>query len=159
MKRILNVRRLADLARAQLIASIPSINPVGSGSGIASGFGWRTDPWPEYHQGVDLEADYGTTVRSAAAGTVVGAGWDGGFGNKVDVDHGNGYHTYYAHLSHIDVGIGQRVTKGEPIAEVGATGEATGPHLHYQIMHNGQPIDPIPFLTGVPPQVIASLTT
>ncbi len=98
--RVLNVRRLASIARERLIASIPSINPVGGA--IAAGFGWRTNPWPEFHKGVDLEANYGDVVRAAAAGTVVSAGWDpGGFGIKVDIDHGNGYHTWYAHLSRV----------------------------------------------------------
>ncbi len=153
--RVLNVRRLASMARERMIASIPSINPVGGA--IAASFGWRTNPWPEYHKGVDLEANYGDMVRAAAAGTVASAGWDGGFGNKVDIDHGNGYHTWYAHLSRIAVTAGQRVTKGAPIAFVGSTGESTGPHLHYQVMYAGNPIDPAPFLNGVPEKVLATL--
>jgi murein DD-endopeptidase MepM/ murein hydrolase activator NlpD len=153
--RVLNLRRLASMARERMIASIPSINPVGGG--IAAAFGWRTNPWPEFHKGVDLEANYGDMVRAAAAGTVVSAGWDGGFGNKVDIDHGNGYHTWYAHLSRIAVSAGQRVTKGAPIAFVGSTGESTGPHLHYQVMYAGNPIDPQPFLHGVPEHVLATL--
>jgi murein DD-endopeptidase MepM/ murein hydrolase activator NlpD len=153
--RVLNLRRLASLARERMIAAIPSLNPVGGG--IAAAFGWRTNPWPEFHKGVDLEANYGDTVRAAAAGTVASAGWDGGFGNKVDIDHGNGYHTWYAHLSRIAVRPGQRVTKGAPIANVGSTGESTGPHLHYQVMYEGNPIDPAPFLTGVPEKVLATL--
>jgi murein DD-endopeptidase MepM/ murein hydrolase activator NlpD len=154
--RILNVRRLADLARAETIALIPSVNPV-PGSSIASTFGWRVDPWPSFHKGLDLDADYGTVVHAAAAGTVVSAAYDGGFGLKVDIDHGNGYHTWYAHLSSADVHPGEHVVKTEAIARVGATGDATGPHLHYQIMRDGNPIDPAPYLTGVPPQVLASL--
>jgi murein DD-endopeptidase MepM/ murein hydrolase activator NlpD len=130
-----------------MLAAIPSLVPAGSG-GIASGFGWRSSPWPEFHKGVDLEADYGETVRASANGTVAFAGWDGGFGNKVDIDHGNGLHTWYAHLSRITVHEGQTVRKGEPIAKVGSTGEATGPHLHYQVMRDGNPIDPRPFLDG-----------
>ena len=86
------------------------------------------------------------------------AGWDpGGFGIKVDIDHGNGYHTWYAHLSRVTVAAGQHVTKGEPIALIGSTGESTGPHLHYQVMYQGQAIDPLPFLNGVPPKVLATL--
>jgi murein DD-endopeptidase MepM/ murein hydrolase activator NlpD len=89
---------------------------------------------------------------------VVAAGWDdGGYGNKVDIDHGNGYHTWYAHLSRIDVRAGERVYKGESIAAVGSTGFSTGPHLHYQVMRNGTPVDPSPFLHGVPSNVLASL--
>ncbi len=154
--RVLNLRRMASIARERMIAAIPSINPV-NGS-IAAGFGYRTDPWPEFHKGVDLAADYGARVRASAAGVVASAGWDdGGFGNKVDIDHGNGYHTWYAHLSRIAVHAGQHVTKGEPIAYVGSTGESTGPHLHYQLMYEGNPIDPQPFLSGVPAKVLATL--
>jgi murein DD-endopeptidase MepM/ murein hydrolase activator NlpD len=154
--RVLNVRRLEDLARARLIAGIPSINPV-PGTSIASAFGWRADPWPSFHQGVDLDADYGDEVHASAAGTVAYASWDGGYGLKVDIDHGNGYHTVYAHLSRVAVHEGDYVRKAQPIAEVGATGDATGPHLHYQVMYGGRAIDPTPFLNGVPPKVLASL--
>jgi murein DD-endopeptidase MepM/ murein hydrolase activator NlpD len=153
---ILNVRHLEDVARSRVIAAIPSISPTGRME-IASGFGFRYTPWPEFHRGLDLVADYGDSVRATAAGTVVEAGYDGGFGNKVDIDHGNGYHTWYAHLSRIDVHVGQRVTKGEAIAAVGSTGASTGPHLHYQLMHEGEAIDPAPFLSGVPPSVLATL--
>ena len=154
--RVLNLRRLESIAHDRVIASIPSINPVGGE--VVAGFGWRTNPWPEFHKGVDLAANYGDVVRAAAAGTVVSAGWDpGGFGIKVDIDHGNGYHTWYAHLSRVDVAPGQRVTKAQPIAFVGSTGESTGPHLHYQVMRDGAPIDPAPFLTGVPENALATL--
>ncbi len=153
--RVLNLQRLASIARERMIASIPSINPVGGA--IAAGFGWRTNPWPEFHKGLDLEANYGDMVRAAAAGTVASAGWDGGYGNKVDIDHGNGYHTWYCHLSRMAVTPGQRVTKGAPIAYVGSTGESTGPHLHYQVMYAGAAIDPQPFLNGVPEKVMATL--
>jgi murein DD-endopeptidase MepM/ murein hydrolase activator NlpD len=153
--RVLNLRRIASITRQRLIASIPSINPVGGA--IAAGFGWRTNPWPEFHKGLDLEANYGDMVRAAAAGTVASAGWDGGYGNKVDIDHGNGYHTWYCHLSRMAVSPGQRVTKGAPIAYVGSTGSTTGPHLHYQVMYAGAAIDPQPFLNGVPQKVMATL--
>ena len=153
--RVLNLRHLASIARERMLAAIPSINPVGGG--VASSFGWRTYPWPEFHKGLDLEADYGTPVHAGAAGTVVSAGWEGSFGIKVDIDHGNGYHTWYAHLSRVNVSPGQRVTKGESIAFSGSTGESTGPHLHYQVMYQGEPIDPAPFLNGVPEKVMATL--
>jgi murein DD-endopeptidase MepM/ murein hydrolase activator NlpD len=152
---VLNMRRLEDLARARLLAAIPSLNPVGGG--IASSFGWRFSPWPEFHKGVDLVADYGDGVRAAAAGTVVSAGWDGGYGIKVDIDHGNGYHTWYAHLSATAVKPGQYVRKNQAIASVGSTGASTGPHLHYQIMLDGTAVNPVPYLNGVPQKVLASL--
>jgi murein DD-endopeptidase MepM/ murein hydrolase activator NlpD len=153
--RVLNLRRLAMLARERMIAALPSLNPVGGS--ISAGYGWRVDPWPEFHRGVDLAADYGTPVHAAADGIVTSAGWDGGFGNKVDVNHENGYHTWYAHLSRFAVSPGMRVHKGDVIAYVGATGEATGPHLHYQVMLGGQAIDPEPYLYGVPAKVLATL--
>jgi murein DD-endopeptidase MepM/ murein hydrolase activator NlpD len=152
---VLNMRRLEDIARARLLAAIPSLDPVGGG--VASGFGWRLSPWPEFHKGVDLEADYGEAVHAAAAGTVVSAGWDGGYGIKVDIDHGNGYHTWYAHLSRADVQPGQYVRKAQTIARVGSTGASTGAHLHYQIMLDGSAVDPAPYLYGVPTRVMAAL--
>lgn len=154
-QRVLNLRRLAMLARERLLASLPSLNP--DGGSITAYFGWRVNPWPEFHQGLDLAANYGTPVHAAADGVIRSAGWDGGFGIKVDIDHENGYHTWYGHLSRVAVGPGQHVRKGEVIAFVGATGEATGPHVHYQIMLNGRAIDPLPYLNGVPARVLATL--
>jgi murein DD-endopeptidase MepM/ murein hydrolase activator NlpD len=153
--RVLNLRRLAIVARQRMIAALPSLNPVGGS--ISAGYGWRVNPWPEFHRGLDLAANYGTPVHAAADGVVSSAGWDGGFGNKVDVNHENGYHTWYAHLSRFAVSAGMRVRKGDVIAFVGATGEATGPHLHYQVMLGGQAIDPAPYLYGVPAKVLATL--
>jgi murein DD-endopeptidase MepM/ murein hydrolase activator NlpD len=153
--RVLDLRRLALLARERLIAALPSINPV-DGS-ISADFGWRVNPWPEFHQGVDLAADYGTPIHAAADGIVRSTGWEGGFGNKIDLDHENGYHSWYAHLSRFGVSPGERVHKGEVIGYVGATGDATGPHLHYQLMLGGRPIDPAPYLNGVPAKVLATL--
>ncbi len=153
---VLNLRHIRELTQERLLAFIPSIDPV-AGAEVVGCFCWRTWPDVEFHEGVDLGANYGDEVRAAAAGTIAGAGWEGGYGLKIDIDHGNGYHTWYAHLSRIDVRVGQRVYKGEEIAAVGATGFATGPHLHYQVMLNGRPIDPAPYLHGVPSSVLASL--
>jgi murein DD-endopeptidase MepM/ murein hydrolase activator NlpD len=154
--RVLNVEHLRSLAQARMIAAIPSIDPV-EGAEIIGCFCYRSSPDAEFHEGVDLGADYGETVRAAAAGIVAANDYDGSYGIKVDIDHGNGYHTWYAHLSHAEVAVGQHVYKGETIGAVGATGFATGPHLHYQIMYQGQPIDPTPFLHGVPSNVLAAL--
>jgi len=154
--RILNVRHMHELARAQLIAAIPSIDPV-EGAPIIGCYCYRTYPDAEFHPGVDLGADYGDTVRATAAGVVVANGYDGGYGIKIDIDHGNGYQTWYAHLSRALVAVGARVYKGEAIGLVGATGFATGPHLHYQVMYEGSPVNPTPFLNGVPANVLASL--
>ncbi len=153
---VLNVHRLEDLARARVLAAIPSINPAGD-VGIRSPYGWRVDPWPEFHAGVDLAADYGDPVVASAAGTVVFAQYDGGYGNRVAIDHGNGYQTWYCHLSRIDVSSGEYVRKAQHIALVGSTGASTGPHLHYQVMLDGKAVDPTPYLTGVPDKVLASL--
>lgn len=153
---VLNVRHLQELARARALAAIPSIDPV-AGAPVVGCYCYRSYPDSEFHEGVDLGADYGDVVRAAAAGTVAYADWDGGYGQKIDIDHGNGYHTWYAHLSKIDVHPGEYVHKGEEIGLVGSTGFSTGPHLHYQLMLNGSPVDPTPFLNGVPPKVLASL--
>ena len=153
---VLNVHHLQELARARFLATIPSIDPV-DGAQIVGCFCYRSAPDVEFHPGVDLNANYGDSIHATAAGTIASAGWDGGFGMKIDIDHGNGYHTWYAHLSRIDVAPGEYVHKGEFIGLVGDTGFSTGPHLHYQIMLNGTPIDPAPYLTGVPPKVLASL--
>ncbi|HEY5256798.1 MAG TPA: M23 family metallopeptidase [Candidatus Baltobacteraceae bacterium] len=154
--RVLNMRHLSYLARAAALAAIPSIDPV-AGALVVGCFCYRTSPDVEFHEGVDLGADEGAAVHASAAGTVVAAGWDGSYGKKIVVDHGNGYQSWYAHLSEIDVRVGQTVYKGQSIGLVGETGFATGPHLHYQLMHEGKAIDPTPFLHGVPANVLASL--
>ncbi|MGB8519749.1 MAG: M23 family metallopeptidase [Candidatus Tumulicola sp.] len=154
--RVLNIRHVRDLARAAEIAAIPSIDPV-DGAAVVGCFCYRSAPDAEFHEGVDLGADYGETVRAAAAGTVVADGYDGGYGIKVDIDHGNGYHTWYAHLSRAAVSVGEHVYKGQVIAAVGATGFATGPHLHYQVMFQGRAVDPAPFLHGIPANALAAL--
>jgi murein DD-endopeptidase MepM/ murein hydrolase activator NlpD len=153
---VLNVRHIQELARARALAAIPSIDPV-QGAQVVGCFCYRSEPDTEFHEGVDLGADYGEVVRASAAGTVATADWDGGYGKKIDIDHGNGYHTWYAHLSKIEVQPGQYVHKGEEIGLVGSTGFSTGPHLHYQVMLNGSPVDPTPYLDGVPAKVLASL--
>ncbi len=153
--RVLNMHHIAELGRAKLLAAIPSIDPV-PGATIVGCFCYRTSPDVEFHEGVDLNADY-QEVHATAAGTVVAAAWDGSYGQKIVIDHGNGYQTWYAHLSRIEVHPGETVYKGESIAVSGNTGFSTGPHLHYQLMHDGTPIDPTPFLNGVPANVLASL--
>jgi murein DD-endopeptidase MepM/ murein hydrolase activator NlpD len=153
---VLNVRHLQELARAKALAAIPSIDPV-EGAEVVGCYCYRSYPDSEFHPGVDLGADYGEVVRASAAGTVASADWDGGYGQKIDIDHGNGYHTWYAHLSKMEVQAGEYVHKGEEIGLVGSTGFSTGPHLHYQVMLNGSPVDPTPYLDGVPAKVLASL--
>lgn len=124
----------------------------GSGSGvlswpvsgaIASSFGYRGR---EFHTGIDIAGASGTPVGVAASGRVTFAGWDGSYGNCVIVDHGDGLATRYAHLSRINVSNGAQVGKGEVIGNVGATGRATGPHLHFEVISNGSATSPLRFL-------------
>lgn len=116
---------------------------------ITSPFGWRPNPFgggPEFHQGLDIAAPTGTTVTAAASGTVIMAQWYGGYGNYILIDHGGGLSTGYGHLSAIYVSVNQHVTRGQAIGAVGMTGEATGPHLHFEVRINGKPVDPAPRL-------------
>lgn len=94
------------------------------------------------HLGTDYAAGHGALVWATARGRVVRAGWSGGYGNLVEVEHGNGYRTRYAHLSRVAVGVGQQVDQKTPLGQVGATGLATGPHLHYELIKNGRHVNP-----------------
>ena len=144
-------QRAAMLARQQYLAAIPSIWPTDGY--VSSGFGYRSYPDSEFHPGLDIVNDYGASVYATAAGVVEQAGWDGGYGYKIVIDHGNGYETWYGHNSRLLVSAGESVHKGELIAEIGSTGFATGPHCHYEIVLWGHPIDPTPYLDGVPAQL------
>jgi murein DD-endopeptidase MepM/ murein hydrolase activator NlpD len=110
---------------------------------VVSGFGLR---WGRMHEGIDIGCAYGAPNRAAAAGTVIYAGWLGGYGNLVVVDHGNGLSTAYAHGSSILVGVGQTVTQGETVSLVGSTGNSSGPHLHFEVRVNGSAVDPLFYL-------------
>jgi murein DD-endopeptidase MepM/ murein hydrolase activator NlpD len=98
------------------------------------------------HTGGDLAANSGDPIWAAGDGSVVSAGWLGGYGNATIVDHGGGLATLYAHQSSLLVGAGQQVVKGQVIGRVGCTGSCTGPHLHYEVRINGNPVDPAPYL-------------
>jgi len=148
---VAEAQREAVLARQRYLAAIPSIWPTDGY--VSSGFGYRSYPDTEFHPGLDIVNDYGASVYATAAGVVEEAGWDGGYGYKVVIDHGNGYETWYGHNSRLLVSVGETVRKGEMIAEIGSTGFATGPHCHYEIVLWGHPIDPTPYLDGVPAQV------
>jgi murein DD-endopeptidase MepM/ murein hydrolase activator NlpD len=110
---------------------------------VVSGYGWR---WGRMHEGIDIAASTGTPIWSAAAGTVIYAGWLGGYGNLVVVDHGNGLATAYAHASSILVSVGQSVGQGETVSLVGSTGNSSGPHLHFEVRVNGSAVDPLLYL-------------
>lgn len=124
------------------------VRPVNGGT-ITGRFGEQRPG--HIHEGVDIAEPTGTPVDAARAGTISFAGPSSGYGLRVDVDHGNGISTRYAHLSRIDVHVGQTVDAGGLVGLVGATGDATGPHLHFELRDNGVAIDPSPYLgAGVP---------
>lgn len=113
---------------------------------IVSGFGWRRYPWRGMHTGIDVGVGYGTPVRSTGDGVVIFTGWRSGYGKTVEVSHGFGLSTLYAHNSRIRVVAGQKVKKGQLLANVGNTGYSTGAHCHYEVRRNGTPLNPTAFL-------------
>ncbi|WP_411035836.1 M23 family metallopeptidase [Shinella sp. BYT-45] len=138
-----------DAAR-RTARKLPFGNPS-PGSSITSRFGNRTDPFLgrlALHAGIDFRASTGTQIRSSGAGTVTVAGRNGGYGNMVEIDHGNGITTRYAHLSRVLVKVGDHVEAADPVGLSGTTGRSTGPHLHYEVRRDGKAIDPMRFLTA-----------
>jgi murein DD-endopeptidase MepM/ murein hydrolase activator NlpD len=129
-------------------ARIPSIWPVAGE--LNDGFGVRCDPFggggSEFHMGQDIMAAPGTPVVAAAEGTVSFAGWKNGYGQVVEIDHGNGLTTRYGHLSKIETTVGQQLARGELLGRVGSTGRSTGPHLHYEVRINDMPVSPLAYL-------------
>ncbi len=129
------------------LATKPSIWPT-SGE-VTSGFGWRNSPMgggSELHPGMDIANSMGAPVVAAADGLVIQSGSAGGYGNIVQIDHGNGISTIYGHNSRIIVSVGQNVRKGQVVSYVGSTGKSTGPHLHYEVRVNGNAVDPIGYM-------------
>jgi len=134
-----------DSARKKLL---PSVLPVERGS-HTSNFGWRIDPFSgtnSFHDGIDFIAETGTPILAAAGGVVVFSDFHPQYGNMIDIDHGNDLVTRYAHASRRLVKVGDVVLRGARIAEVGSTGRATGPHLHFEVRHNGAAQNPARFL-------------
>ena len=135
------------LKQAQILSSTPSIAPV---RGILTdGFGGRSDPFtgePGNHGGVDISSANGQAVRTPADGVVVKAQWENGYGNVVYVSHGYGYSTRYGHLSRYNARPGQRVKRGDVVGFVGSTGRSTGPHLHYEVRVNNNPVNPLAYI-------------
>jgi len=117
---------------------------------LESGFGGRSNPFGgksyEFHSGQDIDAAPGDPVVAGASGTVSFVGWQNGYGQLIVVDHGGGLTTRYGHLSHIDVGQGQTVARSQFIGRVGSTGRSTGPHLHYEVRINDEPVNPLQYL-------------
>jgi murein DD-endopeptidase MepM/ murein hydrolase activator NlpD len=126
----------------------PSVLPIQAGT-YTSDFGWRIDPFNgrrAFHDGVDFMARPGTAIQAAAAGVVVASEFHSQYGNMIEIDHGNGLVTRYAHCSKRLAQVGDVVSKGATIGEVGSTGRVTGPHLHFEVRHHGVPQNPARFL-------------
>jgi murein DD-endopeptidase MepM/ murein hydrolase activator NlpD len=132
-------------------AAMPSTWPVEGR--LTDGFGDRRNPFGgysvEFHTGQDIATNYGTPVTATANGVVTFTGYQNGYGQLVVIDHGGGLTTRYGHLSHIDATVGQSITRGDLVGHVGSSGRSTGPHLHYEIRINDEPVDPIPYLPGM----------
>ena len=140
---------ILELAKNQELRmeNIPAIQPVLNKDlkRMASGYGWRVDPVyhiRRFHEGMDFSAPVGTDIFATGNGLVTYSGWRQGYGETIEIDHGFGYATRYAHCSKRIARVGQKVKRGDVIALVGNTGKSTGPHLHYEVHHNGRPIDP-----------------
>ncbi|MDE2298339.1 MAG: M23 family metallopeptidase [Burkholderiales bacterium] len=144
---------VSDAAALQNLAQmrLPSRLPVGNAP-IGSTFGNREDPFTgrrAFHSGLDFAAVWGTLIHAAAGGTVSFAGVRHDYGWVVEIDHGNGLTTRYAHASRLLVKVGDVVMPGDPIAAVGSTGRSTGPHLHFEVLRNGEATDPRRYLAGL----------
>jgi len=125
-------------------AATPSTWPIYGR--LVSFFGYRRYPWRGMHTGVDIQAGYGAGVRATAPGVVTYTGWRHGYGKTVEISHGHGVATLYAHNSNYAVKVGQRIKKGQIVCYVGTTGWTTGPHLHYEVRRYDRPINPVAFL-------------
>ena len=145
----------ANLARSEVaqltdtLRTVPVRKPVTGDIEETSPFGVRMDPFVHeaaMHTGMDIRGEVGEPAHATAAGRITIAGWDGGYGNMVEIDHGNGLSTRYGHLSQIDVRVGDEVRLGQVIGLIGTTGRSTGPHLHYETRVNGEAVDPEKFL-------------
>ncbi|MFM8525845.1 MAG: M23 family metallopeptidase [Cyanobacteriota bacterium] len=138
------------------LASLPLGVPIRGSFEYTSGFGFRSDPWtgaPTAHNGIDLAADYGSTIVANAPGRVITCQNTSGYGLMLELDHGGGLATRYGHLSACRVQVGAEVRRDQPIASVGNSGRSTGPHLHYEVLVKGRAIDPVPlvWLSSVSP--------
>lgn len=143
-----NELRDLALSRADRLSHIPAIMPVNEASlkQMASGYGRRVDPiygTVKMHEGMDFACDVGTPVYATGDGTIEAAGWHSGYGNRIDIVHGFGYTTRYAHLSKLAVKAGQAVKRGDLIGYSGNTGKSTGPHVHYEVRLKDVPQNPV----------------
>lgn len=133
-------------SEAEQAAALPKGQPVAGKADVSSEFGLRPNPFGarsyEMHEGIDFSGPMGKPILATAEGVVVRADYNGGYGNHVKIDHGYNYETLYAHLSEIEVEIGDRVQRGDVLGYLGSTGRSSGPHLHYSIYRNGQAVNP-----------------
>ena len=146
----LSLARMDALQRG--LQGIPQVIPA-AGTRISSGFGYRSDPFagtPAFHAGLDFKGPTGAPIFAAAGGRVAFVGRRSGYGNCVEIDHGNGLRTRYAHMSAFRARVGQPVIAGQQIGAVGSTGRSTGPHLHFEVRVHDQPVNPRPFLEVAP---------
>jgi murein DD-endopeptidase MepM/ murein hydrolase activator NlpD len=129
--------------RIRQLSATPDMLPVEGW--FSHGFGWRSNPWTgerEFHKGLDIVAESGSPILAPADGVVTRASRWGNYGKCVEISHGYGFVTRYAHMSEIDVRPGERVERGEPLGKVGSTGRSTGPHLHYEVFRDGRRVNP-----------------
>ena len=146
----LSLARMAALERG--LEAIPQVAPANTGA-ISSGFGYRRDPFTRraaMHQGLDFKGPTGTPIYAAAKGQVTFTGWKSGYGRVVEISHGNGLVTRYAHMSKFVAKRGQKVEAGTTIGAIGNTGRSTGPHLHFELRINNRAVNPRPFLENAP---------
>jgi murein DD-endopeptidase MepM/ murein hydrolase activator NlpD len=146
----LSLARMDALRRG--LEGIPQVIPAAA-QYISSGFGYRSDPFEgnaAFHAGLDFKAPMGAPIYSAARGKVSFVGQRAGYGNCIEIDHGNGLRTRYAHMSAFRARVGDLVRPGQLIGAVGSTGRSTGPHLHFEVRLHGQPVNPRPFLEVAP---------
>jgi len=142
------------MALSQAVASL--LMPFTGSYPVEQGFGPTSyaaepayDGYAHFHDGIDYGLPLGTPVLAAGSGTVIASGWDTtGFGNRIEIDMGNGIDTLYGHLSSLGVAVGQTVSAGQQIGLSGSTGNSSGPHLHFSVLQGGQFVNPLPFLTG-----------
>lgn len=138
-------RTIDDIAQLRRAASVRPVEMPVKAMYVSSRFGYRVDPFLKrqaFHSGLDFVASAGTTVRATAPGTVISAGWNGGYGQMVEVEHADGVSTRYGHLSKILVKVGAEIDAGAPVGRVGSTGRSTGPHLHYETLRDGKAVNP-----------------
>jgi murein DD-endopeptidase MepM/ murein hydrolase activator NlpD len=148
-------KQLTAIEKSSDPAFVPSI--WAHAGKINNEFGFRRSPFGgrnyEFHAGMDIDGERGDAVVAPANGTITEAGWKGGYGQMIEIDHGNGLITRYGHLSRIEVEVGQQVSRGQEMGLVGSTGRSTGPHLHYELRVNNRPINPRRFLPPEPTEL------